>query len=234
MTVDLGGGVSMEMVLIPAGSFMMGSDKGEANEKPVHKVTLTQPFYMGKFAVTQEQWQAVMGENPAEFVGPTNPVEEVSWDDCQEFLQALSKKVPGKTFDLPTEAQWEYACRAGTTTAYYFGDDPARLGEYAWYLENSGNRSHPVGQKKPNAWGLYDMHGNVCQWCADWYGDYSAGDATDPAGPSSGEAAVLRGESWVGLAYELRSADRVGTPTYYRNSHVGLRVVCLAADSAEQ
>jgi len=134
-------------------------------------------------------------------------------------------------FDLPTEAQWEYACRAGSSSEYYFGDDPARLGEFAWYLDNSGNRSHPVGQKKPNAWGLYDMTGNVCQWCADWYGSsYLPGDATDPAGPDSGEAAVLRGESWVGVAYELRSADRVGTPVYYRNSHVGLRLVCLAPE----
>jgi len=229
MTVDLGGGVSMDMVLLPAGSFMMGSEKGEENEKPVHEVTITRPFYIGQFSVTQEQWQAVMGENPAEFKNPKNPVEEVSWEDCQLFLQSLAKRIPGKVFDLPTEAQWEYACRARTTTEYYFGDDPAKLGEYAWYLGNSDNRSHPVGQKKPNNWGLYDMNGNVCQWCADWYGSsYSAEEATDPTGPASGEAAVLRGESWVGLPYELRSADRVGTPIYYRNSHVGLRVVCGA------
>lgn len=220
----------MEMVLIPAGSFMMGSDKGEDNEKPVHKVTITKPFYMGRFSVTQEQWQAVMGENPAELKGAKNPVEEVSWEDCQLFLAALSKKIPDRDFALPTEAQWEYACRAGTTTEYYFGDDPSKLGDYAWYLGNSGNKSHPVGQKKPNAWGLYDMHGDVCQWCADWYGAYPPGDAIDPTGPAEGEAAVLRGESWVGLAYELRSADRVGTPIYYRNSHVGLRVVCPATE----
>ncbi|MGA2230279.1 MAG: formylglycine-generating enzyme family protein [Tepidisphaeraceae bacterium] len=234
MTVDLGGGVSMDMVLIPAGSFTMGSDKGEDNEKPVHKVTLTRPFYMGKYSVTQAQWQAVMGDNPSQFKGPTNPVEEVSWEDCQEFLQALAKKVPGKVFELPTEAQWEYACRAGTTTDYYFGDDPAKLGDYAWYLDNAGNHSHPVGQKKPNNWGLYDMHGNVCQWCADWFGSYAPGDATDPTGPTSGEAAVLRGESWVGLPHELRSAGRVATPIYYRNSHVGLRLVCLVPEASDQ
>jgi formylglycine-generating enzyme required for sulfatase activity len=234
VNVDLGGGVSMEMVLIHPGSFLMGSDKGQDNERPVHKVTLTKPFYLGKYEVTQHQWQAVMGENPAEFKGPNNPVEEVSWEDCQAFVLELTKKIPGKTFVLPTEAQWEYACRAGSRTEYAYGDDPAGLGAYAWYLGNSDSRTHPVGQKKPNAWGLYDMHGNVCEWCADWYSSaYTSGDATDPTGPSSGEAAVLRGESWVGLPDELRSADRVGTPIYYRNSHVGVRVVCLAPGVGE-
>lgn len=229
LIIDLGNGVSMEMVLIPSGSFMMGSEKGEENEKPVHLVTLSKPFYIGKYPVTQAQWLAVMGDNPSEFKNPNNPVEEVSWEDCQLFIQALAKKIPGRGFDLPTEAQWEYACRAGSSTDYYFGDDAAKLDDYAWYLNNSDNKSHPVGQKKPNAWGLYDMNGNVCQWCADWYAPaYPAGDAVDPTGPASGEAAVLRGESWVGLAYELRSADRVGTPIYYRNSHVGLRLVCQA------
>jgi formylglycine-generating enzyme required for sulfatase activity len=234
LTIDLGGGVSMDLVLIRPGSFMMGSETGEENEKPVHKVTLTKPFYLGKFEVTQQQWQAVMGENPAVFKGPKNPVENVSWEDCQLFLQELAKKIPDMVFELPTEAQWEYACRAGSRTEYTYGDDAARLGEYAWYLGNSANKTHPIGQKKPNAWGLYDMHGNVCEWCADWYSSsYTAGDATDPTGPSSGEAAVLRGESWVGLPNELRSADRVGTPTYYRNSHVGLRLVCLPSGVAE-
>ena len=231
LRVELGDGISMDMVFIRAGSFMMGSDNGEENEKSVHKVTLTKPFYMGKFPVTQEQWQVVMGENPAEFKGPKNPVELISWEDCQLFLQALAKKIPSREFSLPTEAQWEYACRAGTRSEYYFGNDASKLGDYAWYLGNAGERSHPVGQKKPNAWGLYDMHGNVCEWCADWYSDsYSPEDAIDPKGPSNGEAVVLRGESWVGLPHELRSADRVGTPIYYRNSHVGLRLVCSALE----
>ena len=223
------------MVLIHPGSFTMGSDKGDDNEKPVHRVTLTKAFYIGKFEVTQEQWQAVMGENPSQFKGAKNPVEEVSWEDCQNFLAELNKKSPsGMTFALPTEAQWEYACRAGSSTDYSFGDEERRLGEYAWFLDNSDDRTHPVGEKKPNAWGLYDMHGNVCEWCADWYAaSYEPGDATDPTGPASGEAAVLRGESWVGLPRELRSADRVGTPIYYRNSHVGLRLVCAAADPSK-
>jgi formylglycine-generating enzyme required for sulfatase activity len=228
ITVDLGGGVSIEMVLIRPGSFTMGSEKGEDDEKAVHKVTLTKPFYLGKFEVTQRQWQAVMGANPSQFKDPDNPVEMVSWEDCQAFLQKLSEKVPGVTFKLPTEAQWEYACRAGSDAAYSFGDDASRLGEYAWFLDNSASKAHPVGKKKPNAWGLYDMHGNVCEWCADWYeSSYGPDAATDPAGPASGEARVLRGESWVGIAAELRAARRVATPAYYQNSHVGLRLLCL-------
>jgi formylglycine-generating enzyme required for sulfatase activity len=234
LTVDLGGGVSIELLLIRPGSFLMGSEKGEDNEKPVHKVTLTKPFYLGKFEVTQRQWQAVMGANPADFKGADNPVEMVSWEDCQAFLQKLAEKVPGRTFKLPTEAQWEYACRAGSNKEYSFGDDPAKLGDYAWYLDNSASKAHPVGQKKANAWGLYDMHGNVCEWCADWYDStYPAGDATDPTGPTNGEARVLRGESWVGAATELRAANRVGTPAYYHNSHVGFRLVCLPPGVAE-
>jgi formylglycine-generating enzyme required for sulfatase activity len=228
ITVDLGGGVSIEMVLIRPGSFTMGSEKGEDDEKAVHKVTLTKPFYLGKFEVTQRQWQAVMGDNPSQFKDPDNPVEMVSWEDCQAFLQKLAEKAPQMTFKLPTEAQWEYACRAGSSGAYSFGDEPAKLGEYGWFLDNSGGKAHPVGGKKPNAWGLYDMHGNVCEWCADWYeSEYAPDAATDPTGPASGEARVLRGESWVGAAAELRSARRVATPVYYRNSHVGFRLLCL-------
>jgi formylglycine-generating enzyme required for sulfatase activity len=226
LTIDLGGGVSMEMILIHPGSFLMGSEKGEDDEKPVHKVTISRPFYLGKFEVTQEQWQAVMGANPASFKGPKNPVENVSWDDCQIFLRELAKKIPGKTFKLPTEAQWEYACRAGGGTTYAFGDDPKMLGEYTWFLGNSGNTAHPVGQKKLNAWGLYDMQGNVCEWCADFYNSaYPPGDATDPTGPAGGDGLhVLRGESWVSNADTLRPSYRVGTPADYRNTHVGLRL----------
>ena len=168
LTFDLGKGVKLEMVLIPAGEFLMGSPDSDKDafpfEKPQHRVRITKPFYLGKYQVTQEQWEAVMGSNPSNFKGLKNPVETVSWEDCQKFLDKLNAKVGSKhgKFVLPTEAQWEYASRAGSTTRYYFGDDEKQLGEYAWYLPNSGSKTHPVGEKKPNAWGLYDMHGNLC------------------------------------------------------------------------
>ena len=152
-SIDLGGGARMELVLVRPGSFTMGSDTGSSDEKPVHKVTLTKPFYLGKFEVTQEQWQSVMGSNPSNFKGPKLPVEQVSWNDCQSFLAKLQEKT-GRKFALPTEAQWEYACRAGTTTSYSFGDGDASLAEYAWYSPNSASSTHPAGEKKPNPWAL--------------------------------------------------------------------------------
>jgi formylglycine-generating enzyme required for sulfatase activity len=204
LAMDVGGGVKMEFVLIPAGRFMMGDDK-EYSAKPAHRVTITQPFYLGKYEVTQEQWEAVMGNNPSRFKGPKNPVEMVSWQGCQDFMAKLNEKswAGGARFSLPTEAQWEYACRAGTTTQWSFGDDRGKLGDYAWWGGNAAETTHPVGQKKPNAWGLYDMHGNVFEWCADWYRRYEPGDQTDPVGPDSGDngdlptgSHVLRGGSW--------------------------------------
>jgi formylglycine-generating enzyme required for sulfatase activity len=193
--------VSLDLVLIQPGSFTMGDDGGESDEIPAHKVTITKPFYLGKYEVTQEQWEAVMGANPSYSKGPKKPVENVSWNDCQEFVKKLNERLAGTSaaVRLPTEAEWEYACRAGTTTKYSFGDNESDLGDYAWYDGNSNNKTHPVGEKKPNARGLYDMHGNVWEWCRDWYDDkgyerYQRGDLTPP---SSGASRVLRGGSWV-------------------------------------
>jgi formylglycine-generating enzyme required for sulfatase activity len=248
LTVDLGGEVKIEMVLIPAGEFLMGSpvsDKdARPNEKPQHRVRITKPFYLGKYLVTQEQWKAVMGKNPSQFKGPKNPVERVSWDDCQQFLDKLNAKSAdrgGRKFQLPTEAQWEYACRAVSTTRYCFGNEESGLGEYAWYNANSGTKvdqdckTHPVGEKKPNAWGLYDVHGNVWEWCADWYDDhedYYAGSPTDdPTGPATGSMRVVRGGSSFSPASYCRAAARGNwPPESRRNFDGGLRVALVPAD----
>ena len=222
LIVDLGGGVTMDFMLIRPGIFTMGSDKG-GNER-AHKVTLTKPFYLGKTEVTQEQWQQVMGGNPSVFKGAKNPVENVSWDDCQEFVVKLRKKVPGQTFRLPTEAEWEYSCRAGTA-----GDYAGNLDEMAWYDDNSDHEKHPVGQKEPNAWGLHDMHGNVWEWCADWFGDYPNGAVTDPTGPSTGSGRVNRGGAWGSDGADCRSANRDRDTPARRDDLIGFRVAAVPA-----
>jgi len=215
LEIDLGKGGKMAFVLIPAGEFMMG-DKVSG---PIHKVGLSKPFYTGKYQVTQAQWRAVTGENPSHFEGDQNPVEKISWDDCQEFLKKLnSTGLPlpmgeGRgeghwRLSLPTEAQWEYACRAGSDKAYCFGDSESQLGDYAWFYKNSGSKTHPVGEKKPNAWGLYDLHGNVWEWCEDWSGDYPTGSVSDPVGPTTGGYRVIRGGGWGDTAGDCRSARR--------------------------
>jgi formylglycine-generating enzyme required for sulfatase activity len=226
--LDLGGGVTIKLVLIPAGKFMMGSPDSEQGrskfEGPQHEVALSKPFYVGVTEVAQAQYQAVMGTNPSNFKGETNPVEMVSWTEATAFCKKLSEK-SRHAVRLPTEAEWEYACRAGTATAFSFGDSDGALGDYAWYISNSSNTTHPVGQKKPNAWGLYDMHGNVWEWCADWYGDYPKGAVTDPQGAASGTYRVLRGGSWSHGAGDCRAARRYdGYPGTPRRS-CGFRVV---------
>ena len=177
---DLVQGVSLEMVLIPAGKFMMGSpesEKGRYNDETQHEVTLTKPYYMGSYAVTQEQWEAVMGNNPSiKTKGAKLPVTNVSWQDCQEFIKKLNAKTDGG-YRLPTEAEWEYACRAGTTTEYFYGDSITKSD-----ANYSKREPMAVGSYKPNAFGLYDMHGNVCEWCEGWYGDYPEGAVMDPKG----------------------------------------------------
>ena len=232
-SVDLDNDVKLEMVLIPAGEFLMGTP-GASGDEQQHRVRISKPFYLGKFLVTQDQWQAVMGNNPSRFKGPKNPVEQVSWDDCQQFLDKLNAKSgPGRgKFQLPTEAQWEYACRAKSTSQYCFGDDEARLGEYAWYGNNSGSKTHPVGERKPNAWGLYDMHGNVWEWCQDWYdgGYYAKSPMDDPAGPTTGSDRVYRGGGWDYPARYCRSAFRHGLVPGIRDRDLGFRVSRVPAD----
>jgi len=227
LNLDLGGGITMKLVRIPVGKFVMGSpvtEKDHGYDEVQHEVTISKPFYMGVTEVTQAQYYAVMGTNPSHFEGEANPVESVFWNDAAEFCKKLSEKTR-QAIRLPTEAEWEYACRAGTTTAFSFGDDVSAIGDYAWYGANTHLTTHPVGQKKPNAWGLYDMHGNVWEWCANWYGDYPNGAVTDPQGAASGTYRVLRGGAGNSGPGVCRSAYRghysPGSPDYL----FGLRVV---------
>ena len=206
------------MVWIEGGTFMMGSNDGESNEKPVHQVTVS-GFYMSKYEVTQAEYEQVMGNNPSKFTDcPTCPVENVSWHDAVAYCEKVGKR-------LPTEAEWEYACRAGSTGKYYWGD--AMDGSYAWYSDNSGGKTHPVGQKLPNAGGLYDMSGNVWEWCSDWYDEnyYSSSPAQNPLGASGGSSRVLRGGSWDDFIDFYRSAGRNYYGPDYRDGYGGFRVV---------
>jgi len=211
-----------KFVRIPAGKFRMGSPEGEngrSSAEKLHTVTLTKPFELMTTPVTQALWEFVMGGNPSHFKGPVRPVEEVSWDDAQGFISKLNEMFGVTCFRLPTDAEWEYACRAGTTSATY-----GNLDEVAWYENNSGKETHRVGQKQPNAWGLYDMLGNVWEWCQDWYGGYPGGDVVDPVGPSSGSSRVYRGGSWRGDARGVRAALRNYGAPGYRGSTLGFRL----------
>jgi formylglycine-generating enzyme required for sulfatase activity len=221
-TLNLPSGVKLELVWIPAGEFIMRSNDELEGEKPVHKVKISQGFWMGKYEVTQEQYEAVTGKNPSYRKGAQLPVERVSWNDAVAFCQKIGAR-------LPTEAEWEYACRAGTTTKYSSGDDEADLGRVGWYRGNSDDRTHEAGQKEANGWGLYDMHGNVWEWCADWYGSYPSGEQTDPTGPSSGELRVLRGGSFINEPGHCRCAYRRGHYPDFTYSLNGFRVVVGSA-----
>jgi formylglycine-generating enzyme required for sulfatase activity len=221
----------MEFIWIPKGSFMMGSpelESGRMNSEKQHRVNLTKGYWLGATEVTQGQWEAVMGNDPSKFklCGSNCPVEQVSWGDAQEFIKKLNGKGYG-SFALPTEAQWEYAARAGTTTAYSFGNYPSQLGDYAWYGDNSGDKTHPVASKKTNPWGLYDMHGNVFEWTEDWYSSRPSG-TTDPTGGSSGSHRVFRGGGWVSYAEYLRSAFRGRNSPGNRFDFVGFRLLLRA------
>ena len=230
-TVDLGGGVSLPLRWIEAGEFLAGSPAGELgrrDDETRHRVRISRPFFIGVTEVTQAQWRAVMGDNPSYLWGPSRPAEHVSWHEAEAFCRTLSKKT-GRSFALPTEAQWEYACRAGGQGAFCYGDDPRGLGEYAWCQENATpEKTRPAGTRKPNAWGLHDMHGNVREWCADWYAPFAAGEQVDPSGPARGRTKVIRGGSWGYVAGLCRCAAREAADPDTREAYVGLRVVMNA------
>ena len=266
-TKEIINSLEMKLVLIPNGRFTMGSPSNdpdaEDDEKP-HEVTFSKPFYMGTTEVTQAQYQKVMGVNPSSFKDTDNskqssvlPVEQVSWEDAIEFCRRLSllpeEKKAKRVYGLPTEAQWEYACRAGNTGSYGFEQTAEELGQFAWFADNSGDqpldsqevwksskedlndylkvlkdnrcRTHPVGQKKPNAWGLYDMHGNVWEWCSDWYGEYPKSQASNPSGPLNGTDKVVRGGGFHFQPQDCRSAERHGSFPSNRVDDLGFRVV---------
>ena len=221
----------ISFVLIPAGTFQMGSNY-EDNERPVHTVQISQPFYLGIYPATQRQWEAIMGDKPSRFRGPEYPVEQVSWDKAQEFIRSLNAHEGRTRYRLPTEAEWEYAARAGATGDYCFGDNVTQLSQYAWYADNARGTTHPVGELQPNAWGLYDMHGNVWEWVEDRYTSdvYQSGTAAstpvvDPAGPVTGSDRVYRGGGWNYSARYCRSAIRNNNAPGNRGSYLGFRLL---------
>lgn len=220
-------GVSFEMVHVEGGTFSMGatSEQGNeaySNEMPVHSVTLNS-YYIGKTEVTQALWQAVMGSNPSNFKGADLPVECVSRNDCQEFIQKLNR-LTGRNFRLPTEAEWEFACRGGNNSRGYKYSGSNDIDNVAWYWDNSGGKTHPVGTKAPNELGIYDMSGNVWEWCSDRYADYTSYSQTDPTGPQSGSARVYRGGCWDCYARICRSSLRDGNGPTFRYGYLGLRL----------
>ena len=220
-------GVTFKMICVQGGTFTMGctSEQGsdcDNKEEPSHSVTLGD-FYMGETEVTQALWKAVMGNNPSNFNGDDRPVESVSWNDCQKFIRKLNQ-LTGKTFRLPTEAEWEYAARGGNKSQHYKYAGSNTLGNVAWYTDNSGNSTHPVKGKQANELGLYDMSGNVWEWCSDWYGSNNSSSQTNPQGPSSGSNRVLRGGSWYRSAGYCRVSRRFSNGPGYRHDHYGFRL----------
>ena len=229
-TITLPGGATMVLCWCPPGSFTMGSpvsEQGHDADEVQHPVTLTKGFWLGKYEVTQRQWESVMGTNPSRFQSPDHPVEQVSWEDCQVFIRAVRRANPELAVRLPTEAEWEYACRAGSDSAY---SGNGALDDMGWYDDNAGGETHAAGQKLANAWGFYDMHGNVCEWCSDRYDEdyYSKNLDADPAGPSGGAYRVNRGGGWNSIARNCRSADRFRIQPSSRNYYLGFRLCCSA------
>ena len=220
-------GVKFTMVAVEGGTFTMGATseqgrKADSDEKPTHRVTLSN-YLIGQTEVTQELWQAVMGNNPSSFKGSSNPVERVSWDDCQEFIRKLNN-ITGEQFRLPTEAEWEYAARGGKKSQGYKYSGSNNIGELAWYESNSSSKTHPVATKQPNELGIYDMSGNVWEWCSDWYGDYSSSSQTNPTGAVNGSYRVNRGGSWSSSARGCRVSCRNGDYPDFRDFYLGLRL----------
>ena len=228
LTIPVKNGISIEMVKVEDGSFDMGAtpemQNPDEDEKPVHRVTLTNNYYIGKYEVTQALWQAVMGSNPSSFKGYDLPVEEVSWNDCQDFISKLNA-MTGKRFRLPTEAEWEYAARGGKKSRGYQYSGSNTLGDVAWYGDNSGSKTHAVGTKQPNELGIYDMTGNVWEWCQDWYDSYSSSPQTNPTGAASGSSRVFRGGSCYFSARDCRTSYRDCITPDYRDGNLGLRLV---------
>jgi formylglycine-generating enzyme required for sulfatase activity len=235
---EIANSIGMKLVLIPKGTFIMGSpesEEGRQENESQHEVTISNDYYLGAYEVTQTQYQTVTGNNPSCYQGALVgnqdadlPVENVSLDDAVEFCKKLSElpeeKKAGRVYHLPTEAQWEYACRAGSKTIYSFDDEEGLLPKYGWFKRTSSQRTHTVGLLEPNAWGLYDMHGNVWEWCSDWYGEYPKGAVSDPTGPTMGTDRVNRGGCWLYPATNCRSASRNWAKSSYRDGLLGFRV----------
>lgn len=231
MSETITNNIGMTFVLIPAGTFLMGGDpvkeQADENETPRHTVTFAEPFYLGKYTVTQSQWQALSEGNPSRFKGNDLPVETVSHGDACQFIDRLNRREETDAYRLPTEAEWEYAARAGSESTYCFGAEKKNLGNYAWYQKNSDQQTHPVGLLSPNDWGLHDMHGNVHEWCSDWFDRnyYAQSPKDDPTGPGDGLARSLRGGDWGSKDWYCRCAIRSLSSPDRRSPRVGFRVV---------
>ena len=226
ISIPVKDGIIIDMVRVEAGTFTMGATSEMENpwddEFPTHQVTLTNDYYIGKYEVTQALWQAVMGNNPSHFKGDNLPVESISWDSCQKFISNLNK-ITGKKFRLPTEAEWEYAARCGNKTNDYQYSGSNNISDVGWYKDNSGSKTHRVGLKQANELGIYDMTGNVWEWCQDWHGDYSSSSQTNPTGVTTGSHRVCRGGCWHVEAIDCRSSSRIGYSTE-RNGSSGLGI----------
>ncbi len=231
LTLSLGGETVLDFSFIPAGSFRMGSPVAEEghedSEAPQRLVTFSRDFWLSSAPVTAEQWNALMGLPPEAPPDGAQPRTHVSWEDAQRFVVRLSAVFPGQSFRLPTEAEWEYACRAGTTGCYSNGETEADLAQIAWYAGNSGGTTHPVGMKEKNAWGLYDMHGNVFEWCLDWDGPYPCEEQRDPTGPPDGTKRILRGGCFKCPPLYCRAANRYSAPPDRRAPNFGFRLAAV-------